>query len=314
MFRPTTRSLIGTPEHPEIVFRRTYRAAPSEIMDACTDVGRLARWFGAIDGSPAAVGDPFTAQLSEDPDDLATGEVLACGDDELTVSWTWQGEAVSTITARVRPVDDGTTELTLHHAFAEPDHAAGYGGGWEQVLQALARALGVPTADGGSAEIPSDDEIEAHAFRSWRELVASPVEIVQDVAAPREHVWKAMTTASGLASWWWDHWEGIEYQVDARPGGRYRIAAPSRGITVSGTFLSVEEPAHLAYSWTWEDAEGSSADEAVDVHLEQNTDGTCIRVRHSGPWAPDAPQAEDYRQGWEYTLTRLAQALGPAEN
>ncbi|WP_454299598.1 SRPBCC domain-containing protein [Salana multivorans] len=151
MHRPTTRALVGTATQPELVFRRSYRATPADVMQACTDPERLARWFGAIHGTAVAVGDRFAVDLGGGEADTATCQVLRCEEDSVSVSWAWQDEPLSTLTARLRSDGDGLTELTLHHALAQPDHLAGYSGGWEQLLQSLARSL-----DDAAPDSPED--------------------------------------------------------------------------------------------------------------------------------------------------------------
>lgn len=300
MHRPTAHALIGTPEHPELVFRRSYHAAPENLRGALHDPSRLARWFGEIDGDPAAVGDAFTASLSEDPDDVAVGRVLACEEDLVQVSWSWQGEAESVITARVLPLAEDRSELRLHHALTEPGHAVGYGGGWEQTLQSLSRAL-----EEESPQAPSDEEVEAEGARTFRLLTRAPLHIERRLAAPVNRVWRALASAEGLRRWWWSQWPDVTIEADVRPGGDYRIQAPAAGITLEGTYLEVVSPSRLSFTWTWRDADGVSEDEAVDLRLAgERGGGTVLTVRHTGPWADDVP-AENYRQGWGDTLDAL---------
>lgn len=302
------RALTGPREHPVLSLVRVYRAEVADLRDACTDTTRLARWFGTVTGDPAAVGDTFEAALSDDPQDRATGRVLRCADDEVAVEWSWQDEATSVISARFRPVDDGRAELTLRHELVEPDHAVGYGGGWEQVLHSLARALGV--ADPGA---PSDDDVEAGAVEVWRTITRAPLELERSLAADAERVWAALSTAEGLRSWWWSHWDDVRIEADVRTGGAYLIEAPGAGIVLDGRYLDVVPPAgdragHLSMTWRWSDTDGTSADEAVEIRVRPDGENALLTVRHSGPWSDDAP-AESYRQGWGFTLDSLAAAL-----
>ncbi|TDE91654.1 hypothetical protein EXU48_16100 [Occultella glacieicola] len=298
------RALTGAADRPALTFRRTYRASPGQVRDACTNPERLARWLGQVEGGPGAPGEAFTATLSEDPDDTASGRVRSCSSEGFSVTWAWQGEAESTISVRIAALDEQTTELTLDHRLAEPDHAAGYGGGWEQCLHALARALGGPATTAGD-----DEAVEAAAVGQWRTIARAPLELTQRLDAPPERVWAAFATADGLRSWWWRHWDDVSVEVDARIGGGYRIEAPGAGITLHGTYLALEAPGHLAFTWEWEDGENSVPDEAVDVRIMPDGAGSLVRVRHSGPWADDAP-ADSYRQGWEFTLGQLRESLG----
>lgn len=301
------RALTGTADRPSLAFERTYRATPAELHEACTSVERLAGWFGEISGAPSGVGDAFTASLSDDPDDLARGRVLRCGDDVVEVSWSWQGERESVITAHIVPVDDERTTLVLQHALAEPAHAVGYGGGWEQILQSLSRALGDAAADA----LP-DERIEADAVARWRTITRAPLTLEHVVAAPLERVWAAFASAEGLRPWWWSHWSDVEIEADVRPGGAYRIVAPGAGVALRGTYLAVDAPGHLAFTWGWRDDGVEVPDEAVDVRLDAVEGGTRITILHSGPWADDVP-AQSYRQGWLFTLGQLDEAFASVD-
>ncbi len=306
------RALTGTSDHPELTFRRTYRSSVAQVRQAFIRADRLARWFGSIDGEPSSAGDEFTARLSDDPDDVAQGRVLHCEDDSLAVAWSWQGERESVIAARWREVDDGQCEVTVRHTLGEQSHAVGYGGGWEQVLQSLARSLGF--AEAGA---PDDDEIERAGVQAWRTITRAPLELTKRVPAPVAEVWQAFTTESGMQSWWWNHWDDVAISADAREGGRYRIAVPSQGIELRGSYLAVEHESRLAFTWEWNDADEAGEmyalpDEAVDVTFATDGQGgTILTIRHSGPWEQDAP-AQNYAQGWEFTLDELVRQVGGA--
>lgn len=297
------RSLTGSAGDPMLTFHRRYRATPDDLRDALISPPRLARWFGRVTGDPAAVGDTFTARLSDDPADTATGEVLRCDERELAVSWSWQDERDSIISVRLEPVSARETDLVLTHQLREPDHTIGYGGGWEQILQSLARSLGV--ADPGA---PSDAELEAAAVARWRTMGTSPLEFDYRIAAPVPAVWAAFTDATQLRSWWWNHWTDVAVEADVRVGGTYRISAPGVGITVAGRYLAVEPRQRLAFTWAWSDADGTTTDEAVDIHFHPENNGCRLAIRHTGPWE-DAGSAENYRAGWLDTLSALTGRL-----
>ncbi|MCT9820193.1 SRPBCC domain-containing protein [Microbacterium sp. W1N] len=134
------------------------------------------------------------------------------------------------------------------------------------------------------------------------------IEIEVDLPAPPEVVWRSLTTPDGVAAWWWDHWDDVRIAVDARPGGAYRFAAPGAGIAVSGRYLTVDAPHRLAFTWVWEDDDGSTRDESCDLHLTEAPTGCRLSLRHTGPW-PDETPGEDYREGWLFTLGRLQTIL-----
>lgn len=310
MSSPTLRSLLGSGNEPELVFRRTFAVPVHDLRNACTSPERLARWFAAVEPAPRRVGDGFTAVLSGEPGDRARCEVVRCEDDVVAVRWRWPGEAVSTLTARFAPIDDSSSELVLHHTLGEPEHAVDYGGGWEQLLQTLARTLGTVDDDTPAYDTFADDTPADGSRADWRTMTRHPLELCQRVEAPISVVWQAFTTVDGLRSWWWRHWPDLEIELEPRQGGSYRLNVPSQGLQVAGRFLVVDEPSRLAYSWAWSDAEGVTEDEAVDIRLHADGDATVVSVRHTGPWPDDAP-AQSYRQGWEFVLHELAVVARP---
>lgn len=304
---PTSRFLLGTAESPELVLLRCVTAAPAAVREALTDAERRGRWLGALDGGPAAPGDAFELRLGDEASDAAVGRLLLLNPEHLAATWSWQGERESVLHARVRPGPDSTgSEIWMRHSLAEPDHVEGYGGGWEQVLQALARELGCEAAD---AE--DDAAIETAAAERWHLMTQRPVEIERTLPASPEPVWEALTTREGLASWWWRHWDDVEVELDGERGA-VRITAPRIATTLGLERLVAERPARLAATWVWSESSGTSVDEAIDLRLEPEgtpPEATRLRVRHTGPWAEDS-LPENYRQGWESTLDQLAEVLG----
>lgn len=129
------------------------------------------------------------------------------------------------------------------------------------------------------------------------------------IGAPPEDVWRAWTTADGLATWWWHTWPGTRYTVDARVGGSYRIEAADHGIAVRGEYRVLDAPDRLAFSWIWcAEDDGVTVEgpvEEVQVTFTTDGSGTRVEVRHTGPWTTPAP-AENYRQGWDFVLDALA--------
>lgn len=302
------RSLTGSAQHPELTFRRRYRATAGEVREAVTDPRRLARWFGDIDGEPARVGDTFTAHLREQPGDAATGAVLHCAERAVVVSWTWQDEPESVITARIEPVSRDETDLVVVHQLREAVHAPGYGGGWEQMLTALDRSLG------GECAERSDTQIEDDAVARWRSITRQALELQHRVDAPVEQVWDAFASADGLSAWWWSHWPDVRIEADVRVGGAYRIDAPGVGIVLAGRYLVVEPAERLAFTWEWTGPDGASSDEAVDLTFAPAEAGGCLlTIRHTGPWPDDEP-AIAYRQGWESTLPALDRLMASVDD
>jgi uncharacterized protein YndB with AHSA1/START domain len=102
----------------------------------------------------------------------------------------------------------------------------------------------------------------------------------------------------------WTSWQGVDGELDARPGGVLRIRMPGAQVA-SGQFVEVVPAQRLVFTWGWEGEAppvppGSST---VTIELEPNGTGTLLRLTHSPLFPP--PVAEHHQQGWERYLERL---------
>jgi uncharacterized protein YndB with AHSA1/START domain len=137
----------------------------------------------------------------------------------------------------------------------------------------------------------------------------STITISRLVPAPPERVFGAWTDATQLAAWWWPQLAGTTYDVDARPGGRFRITSPAMGATVWGVYTEVDPPARLAFSWNWEDEGEPDAvvEDTVVVTFEPGDGRTRVTVEHtSTAHVPDGGA----EQGWNDVMDRLVRAAG----
>ena len=102
-------------------------------------------------------------------------------------------------------------------------------------------------------------------------------------------------------------WKGRKADLDARPGGIYRVEISDQAIA-RGEYVEIDRPNRVVFTWGWEGQEsgphavppGSSR---VEVSLEPDGDGTLVRLRHL-----DLPEEsrEIHGQGWDLYLGRLA--------
>ena len=132
------------------------------------------------------------------------------------------------------------------------------------------------------------------------------------IHAPRERVFRALTDPGEITAWW--SLPGLytvtEAEIDLREGGAYRLSGTSANsgrFLLTGTYLAVEPPQRLKYTWIpdWsEDARGS----IVEFHLESVGDATRVVVRHTGFLS--AAAYEEHRQGWPAVLGVLGEHLG----
>jgi uncharacterized protein YndB with AHSA1/START domain len=143
-----------------VELRRGYDAPVEDVWEACTDPGRISRWFLPITGD-LRLGGSYQFEGN------AGGDITACEPPRhVTVTWVFAGD-VSIVSVELTPAGDGRTELLLRHAVPDNDHWASYGPGatgvgWDLALLGLAYFL-------RSGESVSDPEAfatspEAQAF------------------------------------------------------------------------------------------------------------------------------------------------------
>jgi uncharacterized protein YndB with AHSA1/START domain len=137
-------------------------------------------------------------------------------------------------------------------------------------------------------------------------MTTTTVTTSRTVPAAPDQVFAAWVEADRLATWWWPQLAGTTYDVDARPGGAYRIQGPAIGATVSGVYTEVDPPRRLVFSWVWQDdGEPASGADTVVVTFEPDGDATTVTVDHaSAEHVPDGGA----EQGWSDVLDRLVQS------
>jgi len=101
-------------------------------------------------------------------------------------------------------------------------------------------------------------------------------------------------------------WMGRTAELDATPGGLFRIDYNGTDI-VRGTFVEVDAPRRVVFTWGWE-APGDPTPpgaSTVEVTLTPDGDGTRVQLRHFGL----PPESVDgHAEGWDYFLPTLAEA------
>jgi uncharacterized protein YndB with AHSA1/START domain len=129
---------------------------------------------------------------------------------------------------------------------------------------------------------------------------------------PREQVFRAWTDPGALTRWWCpEGWMPAEIEMDLRVGGDYRIgmrrAAGGTSVYVCGTFLEVDRPQKLAYTWRWVNAFESMPPTRVTVQFVADGAATILVLTHGR--IPDAVVCLQHRSGWVAALERVARVL-----
>jgi uncharacterized protein YndB with AHSA1/START domain len=98
-------------------------------------------------------------------------------------------------------------------------------------------------------------------------------------------------------------WMGIEAELDARPGGIYRVRM-SNDLTALGEFVEVQPGRRLVFTWGWQgSAEVPPGSSTVEITLREEDGSTLLRLRHSG--LPDEEAGGSHEEGWTKYLGRL---------
>jgi uncharacterized protein YndB with AHSA1/START domain len=133
------------------------------------------------------------------------------------------------------------------------------------------------------------------------EDLSGALEIIQRIEAPPEIVFAYLTDSARFT-----RWMGVGAELDARPGGRYRIDVDGVHIAV-GEYQQVEPPRRLVMSWGWDGhptvPPGSTT---VEITLTPERGATVLRLRHLG--LPSADERRIHRDGWNQYMGQLRQA------
>ena len=144
---------------------------------------------------------------------------------------------------------------------------------------------------------------------------SSAVEVTVHIAAAPEDVFPFFTDPARYVQWM-----GSEATLEPVPGGGYRVHM-SDGFKAAGTFLQVEPPSRLAFSWGFADDEAAqqvkheqteastasampAGSTRVTVTLEAQDGGTRLTLRHDD--LPNTELRDGHLVAWQTYLPRLA--------
>jgi uncharacterized protein YndB with AHSA1/START domain len=102
-------------------------------------------------------------------------------------------------------------------------------------------------------------------------------------------------------------WMGRTIDLDPQPGGTFRVDYNGEDIA-RGTFVEVDPPRRVVFTWGWE-APGDPLPpgaSTVEVDLIPDVDGTLVRLRHLGL---PTDSVDGHAVGWDQFLPALASAV-----
>ena len=134
-----------------------------------------------------------------------------------------------------------------------------------------------------------------------RTLPEGVIELERKIAAPPETVFAYFTDPVRYRLW-----QGVEAELDPRPGGLFRVTMNADGFIARGEYVEIDPPRRLVFTWGWEDVGGlEPGASTVEVTLEPHGDATVLRLRHSG--LPSEPACQLHTYGWGVGLDQLVE-------
>lgn len=127
-------------------------------------------------------------------------------------------------------------------------------------------------------------------------------ELVKEILidAEPETIWPFLTEQGRHVEW-----DGTVAEIDARPGGIYRVLVAGEYQSV-GEFVEVVPHSLVSYTFGW-DVEGNPitpGSTLVTITLEPEGSKTLLRLVHSN--LPDPQAVIDHGVGWGHYLERLS--------
>jgi len=147
--------------------------------------------------------------------------------------------------------------------------------------------------------------------------VTTAVQVRRTFAAPRAQVFQAWIDPQVMTQWFArapDMQPVTVVEVDARPGGRYRVdcvGQPDNKIyKMTGTYSEVSPPAKLVFTWWYEGADFEQSRVTVEFR-EISPASTEVILTHE--LLPES-QREGHRKGWIECFEMLERALSKEAN
>lgn len=128
------------------------------------------------------------------------------------------------------------------------------------------------------------------------------VRVERRIDAPPEDVYAYLTDSVR-----WARWQGESAEIEAVPGGLFRMTMANGGIA-EGQFVELVPAVRVVFTWGWRGSEvippGSST---VEIDLTPEGGGTLLRLTHRDLPAEQEPV---HLAGWNHYLPRLAAVAG----
>jgi uncharacterized protein YndB with AHSA1/START domain len=150
-----------------------------------------------------------------------------------------------------------------------------------------------------------------------RTQTAFEVEMTRVIAAPRDRVYAAWTSADALARWFAPKpFQLVVRSMDFRPGGRFEMSMrgpDGKEFPFSGTYREIVPTERLV--WTGEFEDGPAEQQTTEIRFESDGPRTRVHIRQTfHVMTPTIEMAvKGAWQGWSMTLNQLAEQSGDTD-
>lgn len=136
-----------------------------------------------------------------------------------------------------------------------------------------------------------------------------------EIKAPAERVFQALTDPRQLLRWWTsDECQTDYFEIEPRPGGKWRFGTKPSKLVVNGVsqffcegeVVECDPPRLLTYTWIANWHVDKSRRTTVRWDLTPVKGGTHVKVTHSG-LSQEAAARKDYGSGWPGVVGALKQ-------
>ena len=273
-----------------LIIERTFHASAAQVWHALTDADAMRVWYFDLPEFKPEVGFAFQfiVEHAGTTYDHRCEVTEAIPLQKLAYTWRYAGHEGESLVTIELFAEGGDTRLKLtHEGLAtfppHPDFAReNFTNGWTQII--------------GSS------------LKDYLEKPGHRLVVAREFDAPRDLVWRAWTQP-GQVQEWLSMSEDTTIEsvtMDLRVGGRFRIQtrdSDGEYFTAAGTYIEVNAPELLVYTWDWEkdgagaefgEVEGKQTQLTVEfrergertelVLTQENFASVESRDRHIGGW------------------------------
>lgn len=150
-------------------------------------------------------------------------------------------------------------------------------------------------------------------------VTAAPLEltITRTLNAPRDLVYTLFTEPEHVMQWMGPRdFEARSFTQDARVGGKWRgMLHPLKGgrdLWQGGTFLEIDPPSRVSYTFAWDDEKGKPSEETV-VTLDFEAHGNETKLTFHQTGFTSEGERDGHHGGWGETFDKFQEYLAAVQ-